>query len=422
MRHRDISRGRASNGNAADGRAARLPWRRRVRWRGPSPRRPQALIPLFCALVFVLVGFGCAPEPSARISGQPTASGIGQALKIPGGPWQRITPPSDVGRVLSFTPSPSDVRVAFLCGTAKGADAKSPVALWVTADGGATWTRAPLPAMNGLNCPISPNTTVPHAFIYDVTGSFPCAPPALYRTTDDGRTWSRLAQVPPAPSGKSCSTKVSFAGSQVVVEYASAGDSLTGTWAYSSGDTGKTWTPAFTGAPRYAYGLGAIVSTDASEMLQVAATTAKYETAALYTSEDAGRTWTKDSTIPQIFPDMLIAAPGASLATLRARDNLIYGLSEVQKTSLDYRTRIVARQANGGWKLVPPLPVAGTSPTRLGIAQVLAETPSGQLLAIGTDPDAPLPAADAGPDTLPESHTQWLWLWNPAQQRWAAIG
>lgn len=440
MRDPDASADGPSTGNRSAHRPARPPWERRLTWRGRLARAGGVVLVL-AALAGILIGSGGVTLPwNAEASGPPptstsnwhpttdptTDAGAGQVITLPGGAWQQLQVPREVGRVVSFTPSLTDSGEAFVCGS----ESNATDAVWATYNGGNTWTREPLPAQRGTpDCEVVSDVTLPHTFVASFVDSNRCAPPTLALTTDDGQSWTPITNLPPALNLKQCWVGVYASGQALYIEYADMvydhnwGETPPQPVLYYSADLGQTW--ALSGNILPAWGG---IASDAGGMLTATApafspTTPNGLTAsALLTSDDGGRTWASVGTISALYPDWLFAAPRASLATLLSHDNLLYGLSEVQIPNLLYRTQIAARQADGRWTLVPPLPVPGTSPTRMGIAEVLAETPSGQLLALGTAPGQPLPDANESLSALPEASAQWLWLWNASRQRWSPVG
>lgn len=439
MRDPEVTSGDAPDDAEAHNSVARQPssppWERRLSWRGRLLRGVVAILVVVIALGFVfaragvlanLWGQGLGAPPGMRYAPAPTGSTFAP-LTVRGqsflgshpeaAAWQHITFPKTLGRILDFTPSPTHPGEAFVCA------ADGPLAFWSTYDGGATWTRLPLPQSSNQGCGVVLNPARAGSFLFVATGSSPCAPPTLDLTTDDGHTWTRLTHLPAAPKSTSCLARLSLAGSSVTaltLEYATEENRLLPGPIYHSDDAGRTWTPATPRTPGTF--LDIATSSDPGGMLTLGSATSSTGSESLYVTTDGGRTWATRDVLSPLTPDWLLVAPGVPLATLLASNDLIYGLERSQIPSLRYELGIVARQADGSWQSLPPLPVRGASPTRLGIADILAETAHGDLLVLGTDPNAPLPDVAEGHGILPEEHAQWLWLWDATQHRWLPQG
>lgn len=154
--------------------------------------------------------------------------------------WQPQQATACLGGCSEYPPAFSG-RDGFLAVDGYGAGA----ALLVTADGGATWSRAPLPAGAG---PLVSAQLVDARHGFLVTAAPPGrAPPVqqkrfLYRTADTGRTWEQLR---PAglPLGQPGLT-VSFVTGSAGFAWINGGDAPAGSPAspaYATSDGGKTW-------------------------------------------------------------------------------------------------------------------------------------------------------------------------------------
>ncbi len=96
----------------------------------------------------------------------------------------------------------------------------------------------------------------------------------------------------------------------------------------------------------------------------------------------------------------------------------IYAPLDDQIPSFLFRVRVAqVTDTSQTAKTLPPLPVPGASPDRVGVLQVARETRDGRLLAFGVDPvtGVPTEAAMNHGTGLP---SQWLWIWDPRVSRW----
>jgi hypothetical protein len=138
----------------------------------------------------------------------------------------------------------------------------------------------------------------------------------------------------------------------------------------------------------------------------------------LWISRDAGASWVPLGNVEGFFADTLLGNVGKSLAAPTASDP-VYALSETHVPDELFRLR-VAEIANGRWALLPPLPIPGTQPDRLGIVEALTATASGRLLVLGLGPGESL--ADSGAAAGAYEHEPlWLWEWDPLAARWSVV-
>ncbi len=99
----------------------------------------------------------------------------------------------------------------------------------------------------------------------------------------------------------------------------------------------------------------------------------------------------------------------------------LYLLDEAYPASLRFRIQIAQVTDTRHWAPLPPLPIAGASPERMGITSVLAETASGKLLVFGLGSDDHIPADDALQSSSFKPAQQWLWEWDPQASRWTLL-
>lgn len=148
----------------------------------------------------------------------------------------------------------------------------------------------------------------------------------------------------------------------------------------------------------------------------------------LWISTDAGDTWRQVSTLPEDAGTFLLSSVpptgstgtgGSSGTTWPTPDHPYYALEHEQIPSNLYRERVLISGDGHSWTLLPSLPVSGVSAERPGVLQTLGALPDGRLAVWGPDPKRGIPPSEM---TREQSFPAfWLWLWNPATQRWQVV-
>jgi hypothetical protein len=139
----------------------------------------------------------------------------------------------------------------------------------------------------------------------------------------------------------------------------------------------------------------------------------------LWTSPDAGRTWTRAAALPEHPGTFLWSVPPQPGNPWPNAVHPFYALQTEQIPSELYREGVLASGDTQHWALLPPPPVPGTDSEHWGILQALAVLADGRLAVWGADPQAGVPAEGHGADPI---RPFWLWLWDPAQERWQKVG
>ncbi|MGZ3668098.1 MAG: hypothetical protein ACXVDA_26850, partial [Ktedonobacterales bacterium] len=95
---------------------------------------------------------------------------------------------------------------------------------------------------------------------------------------------------------------------------------------------------------------------------------------------------------------------------------MLYGLSGTYIPEYLYYLKAIESSDGQHWEKVPPLPVPGAAPDRMGLHEVVGVAAGGSLLFLGVDPRAGVPTPGSVDDV--SGREQWLWAWDPRAQRW----
>lgn len=202
-----------------------------------------------------------------------------------GDTWQeRPLPPQSASIIVSFI----DEREGWILRSGSPATQcqSQRIALWHTADTGATWEQVAATGIADGQCKVGLTfSDASHGFI---SAASPNDRPLVYRTADGGRSWTAAAALTDPPSFTSHGagfeltvTAVRAFGSNVLGDVAGNGAGQIGRYAYRSADGGATWTYASTGpAPTIT-----ISFVSATRWLQIGAPGESRETT------DGGATW-----------------------------------------------------------------------------------------------------------------------------------
>jgi hypothetical protein len=231
--------------------------------------------------------------------------------------------------------------------------------------------------------------------------SRPCANDALYLSRDGGDTWQRLPpitlSIPASAPYDSCALEISR--DHLFLSYNSSDPRSPGSLLARSDDEGRTW--------------ARIDGTIGDDSLffqpqigpgeRLAMTVVQFhpqpgqETTSLWTSADAGTTWSKTSEPPGSTGSFLLSSLPASGVRWPEASHPFYALETEQIPSDLYRESALASADGIHWSQLPNLPVPGVSDERHGILQVLAALPDGRLAVWGVDPRVGLPSESAVP-------------------------
>jgi hypothetical protein len=361
--------------------------------------------------------------------------------------WERISLPLPSDQVQGFAVSPRDPATLFACTAtlpppvpddpfaSAQAATPQPFGLWRSTDAGAHWAQfAPLDA-RGMSCAFSIAPDDPRRITFQVSqiapGEHLCGQESFYLSTDGGASWRSLPHHSIAPAGVSdgwCELHVS--AHHLFLLYVFPQTSATGTPQISllerSDDDGTTWTRADGGMGEHALyfmpqiGPGETLAVTVIHLSGMPATPSPNAPLGteLWTSPDAGRTWTRAAALPEQPDTFLWSAPPQSGRRWPNAAHPFYVLQTEQIPSELYRESVLASGDAQHWALVPPLPVPGTDSEHWGILQALAALPDGRLAVWGADPQAGVPAEGHGADPM---RAFWLWLWDPVQAQWQQV-
>lgn len=446
------------------GRARRhrlLPLVRRLWNAWHTPRSPRghplaarvAAAGLTIVLALTLVGLAGDGEPSlggASIHGSgpvPIAAGdVAPTLTITGKasasaetrPWQLLTLPSSGGAFTWYAASPSDPATLYAC-TGLGDDTQAtsatsqPTLAWRSRDAGAHWTSLPLPALPAAWCFIHVAQDAPSR-ITVLSGD------QLYLSDDGGDSWSSIALPPFAhqsdPDYTFDSYEVLPTAHHLYVQldydyYPPATEPPAGPRSSNrqqlsafarSDDEGHTWALEGQTLGRGFFRPFLLGNEDTL----IATMFPPGETGSgspVWLSRDAGMTWTPLASLRQAWTTNLVTSPvGPATAP-------IYAMIDEQIPSSLFRLQVQQLYPNSGndaWTSLPPLPVKGASPSRMGLLDLVGEMPDGRLLALGVDPAKGVPVDATAIGGSAEAITSavmapWLWEWSPDQDRWHAL-
>lgn len=383
-------------------------------------------------LVVVLACVSCAPfsapsavNPVATLHAQPPQP-------LAGSIWEQLALPAFVADVHGFVVAPNDPATLFACTAhltptdAMGDIAPQPMTFWRTTDTGAHWTRYTPALATGFGCSFSIAPDDPKRMTLQVSrpeqNAQPCAGNGFYLSDDGGATWHTLLphiSIAPKAAYGWCDLHVTRRHLYLASSYALASQGPQVSLLERSDDDGATWQRADHGLGEDAlYLMPAIGPGDMLAMTiyhwPVHPAPAVPGTTELWTSVDAGDTWRRTSQLPGGDP-FLLTSGAQSGGTWPSSQHPFYVLEQEQIPSDLYRERVLASADGQHWALLPPLPVSGVSDLRRGILQTLSVLPDGRLALWGTDPRGGVPAIEPSRYTISGF---WLWLWNPASQRW----
>lgn len=424
---------------------------------GPSGRRGRVSLRLVAAgltavIALTLVGLagdrqpqvggevsrGSDPVPVTASDAAPTMTVTGKApARVGTSDWEQIALPNLPGTsVRSMTPSPSDPSTIFACTGAAipqplGDAPSGPLVIWRTHDAGQHWSSLPLPALHGTWCELqlaadgsSRVTLVAQSPLhYDV-----------YISDNEGNSWMQVMVPTVVPTPENDVTIRVWATAhhlyywyeyvssvRYLTTVTSSGSSTTIDRAYAtvfgrSDDDGRTWEHADGGLPSSPLdGIFAYQTHDENHLLtRFIRPMGQAVRAKLWETLDAGRSWHEAMTIGEFAGLLVVPAGGNAAVTGDLPD---FATLDEQLPSDLYRLKVLARQADGPWQLLPPLPLASAQPDRTGLLQVYQETNDGRLLTFGVDLGVGVPA-EGDQSAWNGTQSQWLWIWDPRVGRW----
>ncbi|HEV2460397.1 MAG TPA: sialidase family protein, partial [Ktedonobacterales bacterium] len=392
--------------------------------------RSRRLSPLYLLFVAVLAGCGASSGTNGQLGPSATVVAAPPA-RLAGSAWERISLPAPRDQMDGFAAAPRDPSTLFACTTSP-----RPFALWRSTDAGAHWTGFVPLDTRGTDCAVSIAPDDPRRVTLQVSQFAPgeplCGQDAFSLSTDGGASWRQLPQHALAASAPAASVAAGWCELQVTAHHLFVLSSFVpapGAAQISllarSDDDGATWTRADEGVSEVGgnalYSMPQIGPGErlAMAVLQLPATPTPTapSVAALWTSSDAGRTWTRGATLPAGAGTFLWSAPPQPASTWPNAGHPFYALQQEQIPSDLYREGVLASGDGQGWDALPPLPVPRTDGAHRGILQALAALPDGRLAVWGVDPGAGVPAEGR----VVVVRGFWLWLWDPVQTQWQRV-
>lgn len=368
---------------------------------------------------------------------------------LPGG-WQQQLAFSLPNPDLRWaSPAPNDPNTFYTCSAsqtdADGNNEDGPLIFWYTHDTGQHWSSVRVPGTTATYCSLigAPDDPQRMSLVSQRLGqlnaqAIGCSGYTAYMSDDSGAHWRLVPSLPDAPIQSDrfnyCTLSLSPARHHLYLYYNYAicsGPPGCNTQTYGSSlersdDGGKTWKRLDQNQPAGGEGeyprllddgetlLLNIYHYDESPRGKIA-----HEETQLWVSRDAGDSWEPWGKIQGVDVGQMMMDPGKRWLTPSLAHPL-YLLSEDGIPSLYYRIQIVQVSDMQHYAPLPPLPIAGTGPERLGITSVLAETPSGKLLVFGLGPDDHVPT-DNQQQSTQQPAQQWLWEWDPQTSRWTLL-
>ncbi|HKV84409.1 MAG TPA: sialidase family protein [Ktedonobacterales bacterium] len=412
-----------------------------------SRRRAPASVALLACLALIVLT-ACGPSATAKSDAHSAATATTYMTKGRGIPTPTATPVSPyrfpkqwqvstalATTLFSYAFMPTSPLVGFACAPSTMAPHTSE--LYVTRDGGATWTLLPnAPASNPVipftGCEVFPDqTNANDVFVSVQDASDPRDTHGvgrLYRSQDGGATWQKLALVVPGTWYGPNTLAVS--GARILVTVAPGGEqNALFNYLYASDDGGQTWNSV---APSL-NGQLLLVSAEMGVMGRtVFVTSSAYQTGptssrptysqghrlsapgssgtpaptTYWRSDDGGATW-RQIQLPGELPMFVLSTDGGYYAVSLKRPRDASGGYIANATITPYAS------SDGGatWKALPTF--AGVEqgyldPTLLGVNGGMTITPDGALIAAATH-STPTSSDDAGLFTLRLSDANPTW-------------
>lgn len=292
---------------------------------------------------------------------------------------------------------------------------------FVTLSGGATWRRLTLPATGARGCVVSADPqhtgSAAIALTQGVAPDGSCIAPYLYLTHDGGATWSHAAW-PLGPSDAVCQFTLALQddaiyawSKQPLLRGLSASVAPTGRVIVSR-DHGQTWVPADAGLSDSA-GLdivgfrpgGRILATVQDERGSRAASM-------LMESSDYGASWQALGELPGAFPTVEVSSDPT--VTNHGGWGRLYEVAQSLTNGVPDGANhlyLATAYVDSGWTPIslPPMPPGAETGAASSLPVTLGVGPTGTL-------EVERGIVEAGNTQL--SPARRLWLWNPATRQW----
>jgi hypothetical protein len=410
-------------------------WTKRLSVRGKLGRALVATLTVLVAVIVVLsqATFTLPPQIARLLTPAPTQTP--RPGQFTTGAFEPVPLPGDADQPLGvLRPSPRDPATAYVCASPPqpappSVPVSGPMTLWVTHDVGQTWSRAPLPMVNGTYCEVesaqygSARMTISVSDDALDQNAQSCAHNQFFLSEDDGASWRAIVRRAPALSGYTGGFCDLWATARhlFMSSYFDNGPSQSAPVLERSDDGGRTWLRADEGLPDGSGG-GFVQPLDATgEALVTIALIYSGEVvtkADFWVSHDAGAHWRHVPSEPLPGPPFVVGANMGMMTEPAPADAaracqcvfLVYPYNVFNQRP--YSSRDLAH-----WTAVPPLPVQGASAQFSGIYETVGMTGDGRLLTLGPDPDADLSALIGGIGPFTNTPPA-LWMWDTHTGRW----
>lgn len=352
-------------------------------------------------------------------------------IVLPAAAWQAIPLPFDNGHLRSFAAVPSDPTTLYACSGAGvdplGAVRTGALILWRSRDAGTHWVMLPIPAVAGTDCRIQLAPANP-ARLALLLGDYTaetraCGRSRILLSDDTGATWRVLSPLPVPPTAGDGDCALYLTAHAFLLRYTILAPLVNGTrgsdadYLFRSGDDGTTWQRAdlVFGALRR---LAPVGLPDGDSLLLAASVSsvAPPTRPLLWFSHDDARTWETLGQLPRSASAIYLPQPTVTYPPTAAHP--LYASVNPDVPHYLYRSGVLESRDGARWFTLPPLPVPGATPDRIGLTNLLGVAPDGRLLAFGAEPGAGVPPDQAAPRREP---SQTLWAWDPVVGRWERL-
>ncbi len=380
----------------------------------------------------VLLMASCTPSPLSSQKSYPTRSvypiirQIPQQVQLISSAWEALSLPTPNTVLLSSTVSPNNPSTIYICTrSSRFPGIASSIALWRTRDAGQHWSSLPLPKTTGTACSISLAPSLQQRIAVLITNrcndQVPCLYSTLYFSSDSGATWRQFSLAATVPHAATITQNASIVTDhRLYLWYSYSYSNRQALSQYSlltrSNDDGLTWSRIDSHFEPYSFFLPPQITQSEQLLLStISLSSTNHSEALLWTSYDAGSSWSRVGTIPPPGDNFLLFSSNS----FPISHIPLYALGAEQVPSALYDLKVIQSTNGHNWSLLPPLPVPGTSPAHPGLLQALGSTSDGDFLAFGPDPKVGLPSSlQALPDPIPAF---WLWFWNPHTSTWQVL-
>lgn len=348
-------------------------------------------------------------------------------IPLAASPWQEIGLPTPHDILWSYAPVPSDPSTVYAC-TNSAHFKDNPTTLWRSRDAGYHWQQMQVSLGDDIACWVQiADDGMGHVSVLVEGGSAEtvfgngCDLSMLYLSRDNGATWRALDPGAPFPLVEVHSLCSLSLTPHHLYAYHYYSYTANGTPRFQSfltrSDDGRAWTAADADIGAFDYFGVQFVPERADDTLIANVRYQngdKYGTV-LWRSSDAGRHWRIIGAVDDFGDLMVSQEPVATRSVLAS--HMLYGLSGNYGPEYFYRLQAIESSDGRHWEKLPPLPVLGATPERVGVREVVGMAANGKLLFLGVDPHADISKSYGNMEDI-SGGEQWLWAWDPNAQRW----